>query len=122
MKVPTEADLIEVENFMSRWEPQDGPVKIADNAFLTHHRVWETLKTLIALARDPSKLLQNIAIDDALDRAMQPPREFTPEDLAEVRRAFPPPESPRRPAPKLSMVVQPTKTKTKITRQRITKR
>ncbi len=79
MKLPSEAELIELENTLAYW--------LADS---WNRPVCKTLETLIALARDPSQLLRGIPDDDAIDRIP-----FSEEDLAEVRRAFPPPVLPR---------------------------
>ncbi len=51
MKLPSEADLIELERFIRRWQPAEPPIKIADHTYLEHLRVWDTLTTLIAIAR-----------------------------------------------------------------------
>ncbi len=85
MKVPTEGELQELENRALRHYRE---LADADDAYSWADRIVTTLECLIALARDPSQLLQNIPLDDALDRAMQPPR---------------------RTEPKLSVVVQPKK-------------
>jgi hypothetical protein len=107
MKVPTEAELIEMEN---RAEAIDtGVAAIGQRIkFLDDHnfngapswlhrdqerleRVAEDFRLLIALARDPSQLFP-IPDDDALDRAMDeavnamdPPRTSVPEPSPSVR-------------------------------------
>jgi hypothetical protein len=85
MKLPTEAELIEMENRAESIET--GITAIGQRIkFLDDHnfngapywlvrdkeqlqRVAEDFKTLIDLARHPAQLLQNIPLDDALDRA-----------------------------------------------------
>jgi hypothetical protein len=84
MKPPSEADLQELENkVLYHWRTT------ADNTYCFGQadRIVRTLEYLIAMARDPSKLLRTIPDDDALDRS-----------LAYVRKAFPPPVIPPRKA------------------------
>jgi hypothetical protein len=68
MKLPTEAELIEVEQVvLNRWQAEASERREFGRA----DRIVRTLETLIAIARDPSRLLDNIPLDDALNRAME---------------------------------------------------
>ncbi len=68
MKLPTEAELIELENRVL----QDWIESAADlDGFTYRDRIVRTLETLIALARDPSPLLRELSDDDALEIALR---------------------------------------------------
>lgn len=89
MKVPSEAELIEIENrmariinraefLMRRADPYSDWPEIID-------RFKDDFRLLIALARDPSQLLQTIPGDDLIDRSLDrfgpPPRTAKPEPV-----------------------------------------
>ncbi len=102
MKLPTEAELIEMENraLVIVEAQQFVRLKMADTTFkYTLKSIVERLEqlqedfdTLIALARDPSQLLRHIPDDDerwrayrAIDRAIHPLRTSVPEPAPSVR-------------------------------------
>ena len=100
MKLPTEGELIELENWLI-YEHSPGSRSLSPvRSTISEERAFERIKLLIALARDPSQLLQDIPLDDALDRAMEIDTNRPPVGSC---------EPPRRTAPKLSVVVQPKK-------------
>jgi hypothetical protein len=80
LKLPTEAELIEMENralaLIEAHEIIERRIANGDFSYRTHaigekiRMLREDFARLIALARDPSQLLQNIPLDEALDRVM----------------------------------------------------
>ncbi len=79
MKLPTEAELIELEKWLYYQfeEPSDNRSYWRCPP-ITDDQAQERINLLIALARDPSQLLRYVGLDDdAIDKAMQaskPPR------------------------------------------------
>jgi hypothetical protein len=92
MKLPTEAELIELENQVLRsWQ-----ARAYDDGSDLEYRIVRTLETIIALARDPSQLLRDLSDDDALEVALRthcpmpglstrPPRKVEPAPVLSVQ-------------------------------------
>jgi hypothetical protein len=87
MKPPTEGEQIELENWLINEHTAGPRLNSPVCSTISEECAFERIKLLIAIARDPSKLLRTIPDDDALDRS-----------LVYVRKAFPPPVIPRRKA------------------------
>ncbi len=96
MTLPTEAELIEMENRLSKILTRSqmlcrraDPYADCDGQF---DRVREDFQLLISLARDPSQLLRHIPDDDerwrayrAIDQAIHPLRTSNPAPAPSVR-------------------------------------
>lgn len=90
MKVPSEAELIEIENrairhfdslsrLLARNQPYSYPAHLDPES---RQRLQEDVRTLITLARDPSQLLRDIPENGAWDRVIENlPRTAKPEPV-----------------------------------------
>jgi hypothetical protein len=79
VKLPTEGELIEMEHRLSSLIARSERILRRDDPYADWPERFDQLREdfdcLISLARDPSQLLKYVPFDDdALDRAMHPPR------------------------------------------------
>ncbi len=101
MKLPSEGELIELENALAYWLAESW-----------NRPVGKTLETLIALARDPSQLLRDIPDDAALDRQLQ--RRFSESIIRSPRTADPEPVPSLQPKSMLGKVGRPSPSRKKL--------
>jgi hypothetical protein len=87
MKLPTEGELIELENRVLRgWQARADSDGSQDYEF----RIVQTLEALISIARNPSQMLKYIPIGDAMDalentlESVQPPRKDKAKPVSRV--------------------------------------
>ena len=87
MKIPSEGELIELEDWLSYEfrEPDFKKRSFYRNPILSEDSAIERIRVLIAIARDPSELLRSIPDGDSLDRTIQqtihPPRTGKPKPV-----------------------------------------